>query len=63
MNPKPTPRTSAKCSVIQRAPPLYGEPEWVVYLGGETVAEAVAVFFNQMDAQDYSKWKNENRTH
>ena len=48
----------ARYSVIQRAPPLYGEPEWMVYFGGESMATGVAVFFNQLDAEDYAHRRN-----
>lgn len=48
----------ARYSVIQRAPPLFGEPEWMVYFGGESMANAIAVFFNQLDANDYADSRN-----
>jgi hypothetical protein len=60
-NPKILAKVPAgsRYSVIQRAPPLYGEPEWMVYFGGESMATGVAVFFNQLDAEVYAKWRNE----
>ncbi len=63
-NPKILAKVPAgsRYSVIQSAPPLYGEPEWMVYFGGEIMATGVAVFFNQLDANDYAESRNkENR--
>ena len=47
-----------KFGVVHRVPPLIGEPEWVVS-EGDTRAEAIGVFFNEMDARDYCGWRNE----
>ena len=40
---------------------MFGEPEWMVYFGGESMATGVAVFFNQLDAEDYVNRKNKDR--
>ena len=59
-NPKILEKVPAgsRYSVIQRAPPMFGEPEWMVYFGGESMATGVAVFFNQLDAEAYAEWRN-----
>ena len=51
----PRPRDQ-KFIVVRRVPPLPGEPEWVVAEDGHK-ANAVAVFFSQMDAMEYAEWR------
>ena len=53
LDPKPKDRHFI---VVRRVPPLPGEPEWVVAEDGHK-ADAVAVFFSQLDARAYADWR------
>ena len=54
LDPKPRERHFI---VVRRVPPLPGEPEWVVAEDGHK-ADAVAVFFSQLDAKAYAEWRD-----
>ena len=56
VDPKPKDRHFI---VVRRVPPLAGEPEWVVVDDGHK-ADAVAVFFSQMDAKAYAQWREKS---
>jgi hypothetical protein len=43
-------------STLRRIPPLPGEPEFIVFQGSHS-AEAIAIFYSEMDAIAYSRWR------
>jgi hypothetical protein len=51
------PASSHRYAVVERVPPLPGEPEYVVYEDGGR-GDAVAHFFNEIDAQQYAEWRS-----
>ena len=50
------PSSEHKFIVVRRNPPLPAEPEFVVVEDGVR-GDAVAVFWNEFDAQDYAEWR------